>query len=116
MAGWLVRAWLPRALTISIENPSAIRSVGAIPPLYLIPGLAVGFMYRTLSPTPAGRVLFAVCALSLVGGSAALNYHEFFDKQYHSQAVYDAFGPIPTQVAQLAAREREHKNVHVTGW
>jgi 4-amino-4-deoxy-L-arabinose transferase-like glycosyltransferase len=114
MAGWLVLALVPGALTISIENPSAIRAVGAIPPLYLIPGLAVAFVYRTLSPTAAGRTLFAVCALSLVGGSAALNYHDFFDNQYHSKAVYDSFGPIPTQVAQLAARESAHKNVYVS--
>ncbi len=114
MAGWLALALVPGALTISIENPSAIRAVGAIPPLYLIPGLAVGFMYRTLSPTSAGRIVFALCALGLVGGSAALNYHAFFDEQYHDKAVYDAFGPMPTQVAQLAVRESGQKHVYVS--
>jgi 4-amino-4-deoxy-L-arabinose transferase-like glycosyltransferase len=114
MAGWLALALVPGALTISIENPSAIRAVGAIPPLYLIPGLGVGFIYRTLSPTRAGRAVFALCALALVGSSAALNYHDFFDKQYHNQAVYDAFGPIPTLAAQLAAHESGHKHVYVS--
>src|SRR5205814_6473426 len=40
--------------------------------------------------------------------------HDFFDKQYHDQEVYDSFGPIPTQVAQLAARESGHRNVYVS--
>jgi hypothetical protein len=114
MPGWLALALVPGALTISIENPSAIRAVGAIPPLYLIPGLAVAFIYRTLSPTRRGCAVFALCALAIVGSSTALNYHEFFDKQYHNMAVYDAFGPIPSQVAQLAARESGSNRVYVS--
>ncbi len=89
--GWLVLAVVPGALTISNENPSAIRDIGAIPPLFLLTGLAVAVLYQSMSVTRAGTMLFGVAALAMVGASAAVNYHEFFDEQAHSQAVYDAF-------------------------
>ncbi|MHB8514002.1 MAG: glycosyltransferase family 39 protein [Dehalococcoidia bacterium] len=115
MAGWLVLALVPGALTISIENPSGIRAVGAIPPLFLIAGLAVAFLYRALAPTRAGAALFALVAVGLVGGSAALNYHQLFDEQAHAQAGYDAFTPVYTDIGQLAARDAGRKDVYITG-
>ena len=114
MAGWFALALVPGALTITVENPSGIRAVGAIAPMFLIAGLAVAFLYRALTPTRAGAALFAVGAIALVGGSAALNYHQLFDNQAHSEAVYDAFIPVFTDVGQLAAKEAPHDDVYVT--
>ncbi|MDE3095237.1 MAG: glycosyltransferase family 39 protein [Chloroflexota bacterium] len=115
MAGWLVLALVPGALTISVENPSGIRAVGAIPPLFLVAGLAVAFLHRVLTPTRAGAALFVAAAVALVGGSAALNYHQLFDEQAHAEAVYDAFTPVYTDVGQLATREAARKDVYIAG-
>ncbi|MBF6600475.1 MAG: glycosyltransferase family 39 protein [Dehalococcoidia bacterium] len=114
MAVWFVLSLVPGVLTISIENPSAIRTVGAIPPGYLLVGLAVAFLYRTLTPTRAGAALFAVGAVALVGSSAAINFQQLFGRQAESQAVYDAFIPVFTDVGQLAARQAAQDDVYVT--
>ena len=115
MAGWLALALIPGALTISIENPSEIRSVGAIPPLFLVAGLAVAFLYRVLTPTRVGAALFAVGAIGLVGGSTALNYHQLFGDQAHSKVVYDAFIPVYTDVGKVAASKAGTNDVWVAG-
>jgi hypothetical protein len=113
LAGWLVLALVPGALTISTENPSGIRAVGAIPPLFLVIGVALAFLWRTLGTTRAGTLVFAAGAVALVSASGALNYHQFFDDQAHSRTVYDAFIPVYTDIGELAARESSAHDVYV---
>ncbi|HZP57509.1 MAG TPA: glycosyltransferase family 39 protein [Dehalococcoidia bacterium] len=110
---WLVLALLPGALTLSIENPSAIRGVGALPPLYLIVGLAVAFLHRTLTPTRAGSAVFAVVAVALVGTSAGLNYHQFFEEQAKNRDVFEGFQPGYTITARAAAAQAGDRTTYV---
>ena len=114
MAVWLVLALVPGALTISAENPSGIRAVGAIPPVFLVIGLSVQFLQSVLARSRPGAVAFGVGALLLVATSGALNYHQFFGRQVHSRDVYNAFIPSYTDVAKVAVREADRGDVFLT--
>ncbi|MEX2247358.1 MAG: glycosyltransferase family 39 protein [Dehalococcoidia bacterium] len=111
MAGWLVLALVPGVFTISIENPSAIRGVGAIPPIFLIVGLAVGVLWRSFPRTTSGLVTFGVMAGGLLGISTVINYHDIFVLQAKSELVYDAFQPTFTLAGELVADEGERKRI-----
>ena len=113
MLGWLVLAVAPGAFTISSENPSAIRDIGALPPLFLLVGLAVNVLYRSLSATRAGLMLFGVAAVSMAGASAGINYHDFFDRQAHNQNVYDSFQPPYTRIGEIIADRSGAEDVYV---
>jgi hypothetical protein len=114
MLGWLVLALAPGAFTLSTENPSAIRAIGALPPLFLVVGLAVGVLYRALASARGGLLLFGVGALSIVGSSAAINYHEFFDRQAHDQNVYDSFQPPSTRIGETIANHAGSQDVYAS--
>ncbi len=115
LAPWFVLALVPGALTLRIENPSAIRDIGAIPPLFLLVALAVATIWRPLSSTRGGARVFAALAILCVGGSVAFNYNELFRRQAHSQAVYDGFTPVPTDIGQIVADEAGRSRTYVSG-
>lgn len=107
---WLVIMVLPSVFTITIENPSAIRAIGAIPPLFLLAGIAVSAAYRSLARTRAGLLAFGALAAALVGGSVAINYYDIFERQAKSELVYDAFTPTFSNVAEIVSeRARESR-------
>lgn len=114
IAGWLALSLIPGAFTLSLENPSAIRAIGAIPPLFLLTGIAAAAVYRPMSSTPAGRIVFALFAGGIVLATSALNYRDFFDRQAHDEFVYDSFIPLYTRVGEVVADESEHNSVYVS--
>jgi 4-amino-4-deoxy-L-arabinose transferase-like glycosyltransferase len=114
MAGWYVLALLPGALTISIENPSAIRGIGAIPPLFLLVALAVATLQRSLGPSRQGVAAFCAIAGLLVAGSVAINYYDLFERQAKNLAVYEGFSPEFTQVGEIIAANAADKHVIVS--
>ncbi|MBI5285168.1 MAG: glycosyltransferase family 39 protein [Chloroflexi bacterium] len=115
MLGWLVLSVAPGAFTLSMENPSAIRTIGAIPPMFLLTGLAVAVLYRALAPSRTGVAVFGAIAFALVAASAGINYRDFYQRQMHSQAVYDAFQSSLTRVAELVAERAGSERVYVSG-
>ena len=114
MAGWLILALIPGVFTISIENPSAIRGVGAIPPLFLVVGLSVGLLYQTFARTMSGVVMFGVLAVGLVAWSAVINYHDFFVLQANNAQVYESFTPTFTTIGQLIAEDADDNRVLIS--
>ena len=114
LAPWFVLALVPGALTLRIENPSAIRDIGAIPPIFLLVGLAVAVVWRPLSTTRGGVRVFAALAMLCVAGSVALNYNDLFRHQARSQATYDGFVPVFTEVGTIIANEAGRSRVYVS--
>ena len=114
LALWLGLSLVPGALTLRIENPSAIRAIGALPPLYLLVGLAVATVYRPLAATRNGLLVFGALAIALVGGSTALNYDEFFRQQRHDKDVYGGFTPVYAKVGELVANNADSHRVYVS--
>ncbi|HXK32853.1 MAG TPA: glycosyltransferase family 39 protein [Dehalococcoidia bacterium] len=108
---WLVVMVLPSVFTISIENPSAIRSIGAIPPLFLLAGVAVAAAYGSLGRTRAGLLSFGAMAAALVGGSVAINYYDTFERQAKSELVYDAFTPTFSNAAEIVSERAGESRV-----
>jgi 4-amino-4-deoxy-L-arabinose transferase-like glycosyltransferase len=114
IAIWYVLMLVPAALTLTLENPSAIRTIGAMPPLYLLVGMAVATTYRAIAPMRNGAAIFGAIALLLVGSSAAINYYDFFERQVKSEAVYDGFEPYYRQVGEAVARQDDDKHIFVS--
>lgn len=111
---WLIIMLLPGLFTISIENPSAIRGIGAIPPIFLLAAVGVSVVYASLARTRVGLVTFGVLALSLVAGSTALNYYDVFHRQANSQLVWEAFTPKYALVAEAVADRADDNQVLVS--
>jgi hypothetical protein len=105
VAIWYAMMLVPAALTITLENPSAIRAIGALPPVYLLAGMAVATTYRAIAPMRNGAMLCGAIAVLLVGSSAAINYYDLFERQAKDQAVYDGFEPYYRQVGEAVADE-----------
>jgi len=114
VAGWYVLALVPGAFTISIENPSAIRGIGAIPPLYLLVGLAVATVYAPLSRSKRGLWLFGATALAVVSAATVINYYDLYHRQANDIRVYEAFTPVFTQVGGIVAAESGENQVIVS--
>lgn len=47
---WLLITLAASPLTLTYENPSAIRTIGVLPPVFLLIGLAVDTLWRAVSP------------------------------------------------------------------
>ncbi len=114
VALWYVLALVPGALSISTENPSAIRTIGVLPPLYLLIGLALATMHRAFAPTRAGLALFAALSLWLVGTCAAINYHDFFERQAPHQYTYDGYTPAYMQVGEMIGERGGSERYHIS--
>jgi 4-amino-4-deoxy-L-arabinose transferase-like glycosyltransferase len=114
VAIWYVLMLVPAALTITLENPSAIRAIGALPPVYLLAGMAIATTYRAVAPMRNGAMIFGAIALLLVGSSAAINYHDLFERQAKDQAVYDGFEPYYRQVGEAVASDGGGQQVFVS--
>jgi len=114
LLGWLVLALVPGALTITAGNPSGIRGLGALAPLFLLTGLAVETVQRALLPVARGRLIFAALVLAAIGGAAAINYDTFFERQAHDRRVYDAFDPVYGHVAEFVARQDASRHVYLS--
>lgn len=114
VAPWLVLALVPGALTLQVENPSAIRGIGAVPAVFLLEALAVGAVYRVLAVSRIGLAVFAAGAIALVGGSTLMNYDEIFNHQAAALSVYDSFTPIFTQTAKVVAGHADSERVYIS--
>lgn len=114
IAGWYLLVLIPGALTISVENPSAIRVIGAIPPIYMAVALALAVMQRAFATIRYGAHAFAIAALALVGIAAATNYHTLFEVQARDQKVYEEFTPENTQVGEIIAARADGERVYVS--
>jgi 4-amino-4-deoxy-L-arabinose transferase-like glycosyltransferase len=114
LLGWLVLALVPGALTITAGNPSGIRGLGALAPLFLLAGVAVETLQRALLPFARGRLIFAALVLAAVGGAAAINYDTLFGRQAHDRRVYDAFDPLYGHAAEFVARQDASKHVYLS--
>lgn len=114
VAGWYILALLPGAFTISIENPSAIRTVGAIPPLFLLVGLAVATIYRPLAVTRRGVWVFGALVAVIIPAAAAINFYDLYERQAKNEAVYAGFQPEFTQVGRVIAANADDKRVLAT--
>ncbi len=114
VAGWYLLVLIPGALTISVENPSAIRVIGAIPPIYLAVALALATIQRSLAPVRHGAYAFGALALVLVATSIGANYYTLFERQAHDFAVYEAFTPEYTQIGEIVADRADAERVYVS--
>jgi 4-amino-4-deoxy-L-arabinose transferase-like glycosyltransferase len=114
LLGWLVLALVPGALTITAGNPSGIRGLGALAPLFLLAGLAIETLQRALLPFARGRLIFAALVLAAIGGAAAINYDTLFERQASDRRVYDAFAPLYGHAAEFVARRDASKHVYLS--
>ncbi len=109
---WYGLALVPSAVTLSYENPSAIRAIGVIPPMFLLIGLAIDELQRALSPGRLRRGAFAVAMVALVAWAAGINYHVLFEHQAKDQQVYDMFQSQLTRATRAVANEAGHSTVY----
>ncbi len=109
-----VLALVPGILTITQENPSAIRGVGAIPPIYLMAGLAVASVQHAFTRGRALRWGFVTLVVTLTSAGVAINYYDFFERQYNDQRVYDSFFPAFRKVGELIADEGADRKIFVS--
>lgn len=75
---------LPSALSIAypVENPSATRTGGSMPLVYLLAGLALALLLRGLARVVGGKAGWIIALLTgaaLVAGSYLANYSRYFD-------------------------------------
>ena len=113
LLGWYALALIPSAVTLTHENPSAIRTIGVIPPMFLLIGLAIDVVYRTVSTGRWSRAAFAVLVLALFAWAASINYHVLFDRQAKNQDVYDMFQSQTTKAAETVADESRTSAVYL---
>lgn len=111
---WLVLTLVPGALTISIENPSAIRGIGSLPPLFLVVGLAIAGLYRTAASDRRLLALFAAAVLALLGVSAWLNFHTLYDRQAKNTEVFEGFQPVYTKIGEEVRDNGKERRVLVS--
>ncbi|TAK66499.1 MAG: hypothetical protein EPO22_03745, partial [Dehalococcoidia bacterium] len=109
---WYALALVPSAVTLSYENPSAIRTIGVIPPMFLLIGLAVDELQRAFSRDRWRRGFFVAAMVALVAWAAGINYHVLFDRQAKNQQVYDMFHSQLTRAARTVADEADHTTVY----
>ena len=111
---WYLLALVPGALTITQDNPSAIRDIGALPPIYLMIGLTFATLHRSLAPIRMGTAAFIVLGVALVSASGAINYYDLFERQAADQRVYDAFTPWSRHVGEIIAERGDDNQFHVS--
>jgi len=111
---WYVLALVPGALTITQDNPSAIRDIGALPPIYLMVGMTFAVLYRSLASLRMGTAAFVVLGVGLVFASGGINYYDLFERQAHDQGVYDAFTPWSRHVGEIIAERGDEEQFHVS--
>lgn len=111
---WLVLTLVPGALTIEIENPSAIRGIGSLPPLFLVIGLAVAGLYRTAAADRRLLAIFVVGMFALLGVSAWLNFHTLYDRQAKDMDVFEGFQPVYTKIGEEIRDNGKERRVLVS--
>ena len=98
---------LPGLLSLEIESPHALRSIGALPAVVYFACLPLWALQQTWlawQPAPRSKWLFrfGLCALLVVTG--LINYRRFFGSQQKNPAVKQAFSLTETLVAQETNR------------
>jgi hypothetical protein len=100
---------LPSALSIAypIENPSATRASGTLPPVFLLAGYALVVMGRSLARIVRGRIGAGVAVISaagLIGGSYYYSALIYFDNYYvayrNSSLPYSDAGDVLRSFAE----------------
>ncbi len=109
---WILLAWLGVMLAAGVfsvvfEAPQSLRTIGALPAVYLIAALPLADLWRRWTATFGGRrwPLFAPFLAAGVIWFLAGTYHTFFVRQAGDFAVWNAFATAETRMA-LAIRER----------
>jgi hypothetical protein len=98
---------LPGLLSLEIESPHALRSIGALPAVVYfacLPLWALQQAWLAWQPVPRSKWLFrlGLCALFVVTG--LINYRWFFGSQQQNPTVQQAFSLTETVVAQETNR------------
>jgi len=117
---WVLLAWIAimmagGGLSVLFEAPQSLRSIGALPAVYLIATLPLADLWRRWRSTFGTRrwpLLVPVLAAALVWLLFG-TYDTFFRRQANDFAVWNAFSTAETRMA-LAIRERgEGRRVYV---
>jgi len=111
---WYVLMLVPGALTVTIENPSGIRTLGAIVPLYLLAGIAASALHQGMATSRAGVAAFTVVAGALVVSAAGINYYDLFERQANDARVHDEFQTPARAALDVVVAEAGEKQVFVT--
>lgn len=102
---------VPSIFTLTVENPSAIRVLGIVPPVFLLAGLA-GKQLLESGSAWFGRWWFVAPVLAvLLATSAGINYYDFFERQSKDPIVYGDFGPRFSIVANRVAAEADDHEI-----
>ncbi len=109
---WILLTWLGvtlagGVLSVVYEAPQSLRSIGALPAVYLIAALPLADLWRRWTATFGAR-RWPIFAPFLAAGLIWLlagTYHTFFVRQANDFAVWNAFSTAETRMA-LAIRER----------
>ncbi len=105
---------VPSIFTLTSENPSAIRVLGMVPPLFLLIGLASKQLLESSSTWFGRWWLVAPLVAAVLTASAAINYYDFFERQANDPTVYADFGPNGTIVANRVAAEAGNHEIIIS--
>ncbi len=105
---------VPSVFTLTIENPSAIRVLGMVPPLFLLVGLASKQLVESSSAWFGRWWLIVPLLAGLLASSAAINYYDFFERQAKDPVVYADFGPNGTIAANRVAAEADAHEIVIS--
>jgi sugar lactone lactonase YvrE len=107
LAAWLLLGLLPGILSLADSNPHSLRTLGNVPPVFLLVTAFWDRAWSTYEPFFRGRSRRYLCAAValLVLISLGTNSFTYFHRQASNESVYYDFDPAQTAAGQLV-RER----------
>ena len=103
LAAWLLLGLLPGILSLADSNPHSLRTLGNVPPVFLLItafwNLAWG-VYEPFFRGSSRRYLSAAVALLLIV-SLGTNFYVYFHRQASNESVYYDFDPAQTAAGRL---------------
>ncbi|HEM60876.1 MAG TPA: hypothetical protein ENO24_01155, partial [Chloroflexi bacterium] len=103
LAAWLLLGLLPGILSLADSNPHSLRTLGNVPPVFLLVTAFWNLAWGAYEPFFRGssrRYLSAVVALPLIV-SLGTNFYVYFHRQASNESVYYDFDPAQTAAGRL---------------
>jgi 4-amino-4-deoxy-L-arabinose transferase-like glycosyltransferase/sugar lactone lactonase YvrE len=102
LLAWLFVGLLPGILSLADSNPHSLRTLGNVPPVFLLVAAFWDRAWATYAPLLQGktrRYLVGAVAV-LLAASLWVNFHTYFGLQASNKSVYYDFDPAQTEAGE----------------